>query len=189
MNTLFPVLPVFPSGFSYFPDFLTVEEEDLLIDAISQVELHTLIFQGFEAKRKVESFGYNYHFDTRKVSPGEPIPESFRFLLEKVAAFISLPPADLAEMLLTEYPEGSVINWHKDAPPFGIIIGISLLSDCVFRLRPYDKSLRSRGALRSIPVARRSIYILRDEARYDWEHSTAPVSGKRYSVTFRTLKE
>ncbi len=50
MNTLFPITPVFPEGFSYFPDFLSEDEEKQAIDAIAQTELHTLIFQGFEAK-------------------------------------------------------------------------------------------------------------------------------------------
>jgi alkylated DNA repair dioxygenase AlkB len=32
-----------------------------------------------------------------------------------------------------------------------------------------------------------SAYLLRGEARWDWQHSVAPVNELRYSVTFRTL--
>ena len=101
---------------------------------------------------------------------------------------MSVPSASLAEMLVTDYPEGSVINWHRDAPPFEMIIGISLLSDCNFRMRPYDKGKRTRNAILSLPVKRRSLYILNGEARAQWEHSISPVKEKRYSITFRTLK-
>jgi alkylated DNA repair dioxygenase AlkB len=88
---------------------------------------------------------------------------------------------------LTEYPVGAVINWHRDAPPFDIIAGISLHSDCVFKLRPYDKAKQGRRSVISIPVKRRSLYIIRDTARTDWEHSIAPVNDVRYSITLRTL--
>lgn len=188
MTTLFPIAHVFPEGFSYFPDFLNEEEEQQLLALLSGVDLHALIFQGFEAKRKVESFGYDYNFDNRRISKGEPIPSSFDFLVEKVANFVSVPSASLAEMLLTEYPEGSVINWHRDAPPFEIIFGVSLLSDCNFRLRPYDKNKRNSNAILSLQVKRRSLYIINGEARSQWEHSISPVKAKRYSITFRTLK-
>ncbi len=188
MLTLFPEEPILPEGFSYYPDFLTEEEELLLIDAITTVELHTLIFQGFTAKRKVKSFGYDYNFDKRQISEGEAVPTSFSFLLQKVASHLQVPTDRLAEVLVTEYPVGSVINWHRDAPPFDVIVGISLLSSCKFRFRPYNKLEREKGSILSLNVAPRSLYILQGNARSDWEHSIAPVKELRYSITLRTLR-
>ena len=83
---------------------------------------------------------------------------------------------------------GSVINWHRDAPPFDIIAGISLLSDCSFKLRPYDKTKRKRNTIISFPVQRRSLYIMEGVARSEWEHSIAAVKQLRYSITLRTLR-
>lgn len=57
-----------------------------------------------------------------------------------------------AELLITEYPVGSVINWHRDAPPFDLIAGISLMADCTFRLRPNDKAKQTRASVISFPV-------------------------------------
>src|ERR1043165_1902487 len=151
MNSLFDQQPVFPDGFRYYPDFLTEQEEKQLIRTVQQLELHPLIFQGFEAKRKVQSFGYDYNFDSRKASRGKEIPAGFRFLVEKAAAYIDIPPEDFEELLVTEYPPGSVINWHRDAPPFDIIVGISLMPDCTFRLRPHDKTQRGRSSVHSFP--------------------------------------
>lgn len=186
---LFDATPPYPDGFSYVRDFITTQEERWLIEAAESLELHPLVFQGFEAKRKVESFGYDYNFDRRTVSKGKPIPAAFDFLLYKVASELGMPSADLAELLVSEYPKGSVINWHRDAPPFDIIIGVSLLSDCTFRLRPYDKAKQGRKAVRSYSVERRSLYIMRGPARQEWEHSISPVPDKRYSVMLRTLAQ
>ena len=177
-----------PHGFSYYPDFITEDEERRILNVISGLELHPLVFRGFEAKRNVESYGYSYHFDTRSISKGKPVPESLSFIVEKAAARLRLPPGEIAQMLVTEYPPGSVINWHRDAPPFDMIIGLSLQSDCIFRMRPYDKARQGRKAILSRTVKRRSLYIMRDEARTGWEHSISPVHETRYSVTLRTLR-
>lgn len=187
MNTLFPDYPVTPQGFEYYPDFLDEVEEKQLVDVVQGLELNPLIFQGFEAKRKVRSYGFDYHFNTRSISPGLDVPAGLNFLHEKVAEWTGILVEDLAEVLVTEYPPGSVINWHRDAPPFDIIAGVSLLGDCRFKLRPYDKEKQGKKSVVTLSVSRRSIYIIRGEARTNWEHCTAPVSTTRYSITFRTL--
>lgn len=189
LNTLFDIQPVAPPGFSYFPGFISVEEEKELIREIEKTSLHPLIFQGYEAKRKVESFGYDWDFQHRKLSKGKPIPDGFIHLIKKVASHLSLKEENIGEMLLTEYPVGSVINWHRDAPPFDIILGISLNSDCKFRFRPYDKAKQHRKNLLAIPLERRSLYKMSGESRTEWEHSIPAVKEIRYSITLRTMKE
>jgi alkylated DNA repair dioxygenase AlkB len=189
MSSLFNIDPEFPPGFSYFPDFITEEREIELSDAISRVHLHNFVFRGYEAKRRVASFGYDYHFDNRSISPGEPIPAVFHPLIADTAGFLKLPQAAFAKLLVTEYPTGSVINWHRDAPPFELIAGISLLSDCSFKLRPYDRSKQGRGSVISIPVKRRSLYVMQGPAREEWEHSIAEMKQLRYSITLRTLRK
>lgn len=188
MESLFPLEPVWPEGFAYHPDFIPVQEEKELLHVISTLSLHAMQFQGFEAKRKVASFGYDWSFEKRVLTKGKEIPEGFQALVTKCAAYLSITVQDIAELLVTEYPPGSVINWHRDAPPFDVIAGISLLSDCTFKLRPYEKAKQGRGSVISLPVKRRSLYIIRGAARTNWQHSTAPVKTKRYSITLRTLK-
>ena len=189
MNTLFPINPAYPEGFSYMPGFITMEEELLLVKYIKQLELHNFNFHGYTANRKVASFGYDYSFDDGRLSKGAEIPGVFNFLLEKVSNHVNIPVVDFAELLVIEYPPGAVINWHRDAPPFAVICGISLLSDCNFRLRPQDKTRQGRANIISIPVQRRSLYVMKDEARSEWQHSTAPVKQTRYSITLRTLRK
>jgi len=189
MLTLFPIEPNYPNGFFYVPDFITVDEEQELYKEILHTELLSFHFQGFEARRRVASFGYDYSFEKASLSKGKDIPPAFHFLIKKVAAQLSIAAGEFAEVLLTEYPVGSVINWHRDAPPFDLIAGISLMSDCNFRLRPYDKAKQSRASIVSVPVGRRSLYVIQGVARSDWQHSIAPVKQVRYSITVRTLKK
>jgi alkylated DNA repair dioxygenase AlkB len=189
MLTLFDQPPVLPEGFNYYPDFINQEEELQLIAVVQQIELHAMIFQGYTAKRKVASFGYDYNFSTRKLTKGSPIPETFNQVIDRVAEQLLIDREQIAELLVTQYPVGSAINWHRDAPPFESIAGISLAADCIFKLRPYDKSLRSRKAVVSLPVKQRSLYVMQGPARTDWEHSTAPVHDIRYSITLRTLNK
>jgi alkylated DNA repair dioxygenase AlkB len=188
MNTLFPIEPLYPPGFLYFPGFLSAAEEEELHREICGTVLHAFQFQGFEAKRRVASFGYDYSFENGALTRGKEIPAAFHPLIAKVAGQASVTPGDIAELLVTEYPPGSVINWHRDAPPFDLIAGVSLLSDCIFRLRPFEKAKQNRRSTLSFPVRRRSLYIIQGPSRTDWQHSIAPVNKTRFSVTLRTLR-
>jgi alkylated DNA repair dioxygenase AlkB len=187
MESLFPFQPKRPPGFIYVPDFINVEEEEKLVGDISRIPLHTFLFQGYEAKRKVASFGYNYSFDKRTVSKGPEIPSAFEWLIKRVSDH-SGGKKIFSALLITEYPVGSVINWHRDAPPFETIVGISLLSDCVFRFRPHDKNLQGRKSIISLVAKRRSLYVMEGDSRSQWEHSILPVTATRYSITLRTLR-
>jgi alkylated DNA repair dioxygenase AlkB len=187
MNTLFNIEPVLPAGFSYYPEFITSTEEKELIQLIEKVDMQPMKFHEYEAKRKVISFGQGWSFTEQKLKQGNPIPNEFDFLVERIANHRSIGKESIAQFLITEYPIGSVINWHRDAPPFATIAGVSLLADCIFKLRPHEKEKQTRLATISLPVQRRSLYIMQGPAKTDWQHSTAPVNKVRYSLTFRTL--
>lgn len=188
MATLFSILPQLPEGFEYIPDFISEKEEKELIEAIQKITLHPMLFQGYEAKRKVANFGYDWSFEKRILTKGKAIPKEFDWLLKKVSQHISIAEKNFGELLVTEYPVASVINWHRDAPPFDLIAGISLLSGCTFRLRPQEKTKQGRGFVISLPIERKSLYIMKGASRSEWQHSIAPVKSLRYSITLRTLK-
>jgi len=189
MQTLFPIEPLLPAGFSYYPDFLTAEEEAAFIEILNSIEVKNMMFHGYEAKRKTAGYGYKWSFEERTLTPGNEIPVSLNPILEKVGAWLNIDITEFASVLVTQYPPGSVINWHRDAPPFGVIAGISLLSNCTFLFRPYDKTKQSKKSLHKIPVQRRSLYLISGESRDEWEHSISPVDDTRWSVTLRTLRK
>ena len=105
METLFPIESNYPEGFSYYPQFISIEEEKFLINLISGIELHNFQFHGYEAKRKVASFGYDYSFEKKALSKGKAIPGEFNFLIEKVCRQAGIKTTDIAELLVTEYPQ------------------------------------------------------------------------------------
>lgn len=188
MNTLFDIAPVLPAGFHYHSAFINEAEEMFLIKTIEQFDLQNMKFHEYEAKRKVISFGRGWSFTEQQLKEGNPIPVEFNFLVERIADHLQIPTELIAQFLITEYPVGSVINWHRDAPPFETIVGVSLLSDCTFKLRPHDKEKQTRSATVSLPVQRRSLYTMTGVSKNAWQHCTVPLNKVRYSLTFRTLK-
>jgi DNA oxidative demethylase len=177
--------PALPEGLLYQPDFISVEEESDLLRRIGTLDFHQMKMRGVVARRRVLHYGVNYSFETFKATPGPPIPGWLLPLRERAAAFGGVTPEQLEEALITEYSPGAPIGWHRDAHPFDIVIGISLLSAARFRFR--------RGKVRAwetaeVPLAPRSAYVLTGPARTEWEHSIPPAKETRYSVTFRTLR-
>ena len=107
-------------------------------------------------------------------------------LRDRAAALVALDPEDFAEALVTEYPAGAGIGWHRDAPQFGpVIVGISLLGACRFRFQRGQGTARETCALSVEP---RSAYVLGGAARSTWQHAILPTKTLRYSITFRTLR-
>ena len=173
-----------PEGFVYRPNFLSIEEEAELAKPIRNIEFSGIKMRGQVARRRTAHFGWLYDYESWKVEPGPPLPHFLISLKERAAKLAEVEADELAEALITEYPPGAGIGWHRDAPAFGIVVAISLLSACRFRFR--------RGAVRRgdalLTVEPRSAYVLRDEARSRWQHNISPTKALRYSITFRTLR-
>jgi alkylated DNA repair dioxygenase AlkB len=183
-------LPLFgvdtPPGFLFQPDFISADEEVQLLTHLNAVEYSAFTMRGVTARRRVKDFGFRYSLDSRAISEGPPVPPFLLPLREKAATLAGVDAAALAEALIIEYQPGATIGWHRDAPPFGVIVGISLGSACTFKLRPYGVA-RAKAIAFELPP--RSAYVLDGEARSKWEHSIPAVKRLRYSVTFRTLRQ
>ena len=175
-----------PDGFLYRPDFITADEERALLREIQSMEFSEVRMRGVAARRRVRQFGWRYSFQSWTLTEGEELPEFLRPLRARASELIGAAEDELSETLVTEYTEGATIGWHRDAPMFGVVVGVSLLSACVFKLRRGDAPPRQKPI--SIQMAPRSVYVLDGEARRDWQHSIPAVKALRYSVTFRTLR-
>jgi alkylated DNA repair dioxygenase AlkB len=186
--SLFPVqsAPFLPDGFLYCRDAITAADEGRLLAEIAALPFKEFQFHGFEGKRRVVSFGWRYDFTEHRALPADPIPPLFREVCGNVQATTGFTFRGLEQVLVTDYAPGAPIGWHKDRPLFGDVMGLSLVSPCVFRLR---KPLGDRKWQRaSISLEPRSAYILSGAARWQWEHSIPPVDQRRYSLTFRNLR-
>ena len=175
-----------PEGFRYQAEVLPAETERELVEHIRKLPLKEFEFHGYVGKRRTLSYGWHYDFGEARLQQTEAIPAFLHNAQELAAAFAGLRAEDLPHALVTEYSPGTPIGWHRDKGVFGDVVGISLLSPCVFRLR--RRIGTSRWERYSFTAEPRSIYLLRGVARTDWEHSIPAVEALRYSITFRSLR-
>jgi alkylated DNA repair dioxygenase AlkB len=180
-----------PPGFQYRDDFITVADEAELAAEIARIEFATFEMRGVVAKRRVAFFGRSYDAGAASTPP---IPEFLFPLRAKLAAWLAVEAAAFAMALINEYTVGAPVGWHRDALQYDVVAGVSLLSPCVMRFRPYvsPSAQRAAGTRRTatheIILERRSGYLMTGEARNGYEHHVPAVTALRYSVTFRTLR-
>jgi len=174
-----------PAGFVYRPDFVPVADEAMLLDELRRLPFGEVKMHGVVAHRRVAHFGWLYGYESWRIEPGPPIPEFLLPLRTRAGGLAGVAPESLVEVLITEYPPGAGIGWHRDAPMFDVVIGVSLLGACRFRFQRGKGDARETAAVILEP---RSAYVLTGAARSEWQHSIPPMRTRRYSITFRTLR-
>jgi alkylated DNA repair protein (DNA oxidative demethylase) len=174
-----------PSGFLYFPEIISAEDERRLMVVIGGLDFEAVVMRGYTAKRRTIHYGVRYSYDTRRPAAGPPMPEFLQPLRQTLALAADVDASAFTEALVTEYAPGSTIGWHRDAPAFGpTVLGLSLGSACRMRFR----LIADHDQRASIVMQPRSAYALTAESRRDWQHSIPAVDALRYSVTFRSLR-
>jgi alkylated DNA repair dioxygenase AlkB len=174
-----------PEGLIYVPGFLTETEERDVLAVLATFELHPYVLHDTPSRRLVRSFGLTLVAGAYDAGPAAPIPAGLQWLRKRCAALMGCEPEAVADLLVSRYPPGAGIGWHRDAPQFGEVSGVSLLTACRMRFR--------RGRPRAWETAEltlepRSAYLLSGPARAQWQHHIPPVTQERWSMTFRTLR-
>ncbi len=188
---LFENGPALPCGFCYRSEFLTESEERELVGFIEDLPLENGRLGEYTAKRRVYGFGWGYDFREERLVEGPPLPPFLVPLQRKVAKWLDIPVARVAEALITEYAPGAAIGWHRDNEKFEHVVGVSLSGWCRMRLRPIRYRVhgrrRTRADIAALPLAPRSAYAMQGESRWEYQHSIPRVTELRYSITLRTL--
>ena len=175
-----------PEGLLYREGFVDEAEERQLLDVLERLDYRTVTMRGQTARRTVRHFGLDYAYESGELEPADPLPEPLEWLRERCAALIEREPADLAQILVSRYPEGAGIGWHRDAPTFGSsIAGVSLGAPCRMR---FQRTVAGTREVSQIELAPRSAYVLAGKARWSWQHSIPAAKALRHSITFRTLR-
>jgi alkylated DNA repair dioxygenase AlkB len=183
-SDLFPTNLDWPAGFAYREDLISAGEEQDLLGRLENLPFKPFEFHGYQARRRVVSFGWRYDYSGATLREDAPIPPFLLPLRRRAADFAGIAPESLQQILINEYAPGAGIGWHRDKPMFDEIVAISLSSPCTLRLR------RKRGAgweRATQDIQPRSAYLLRGASRLEWQHSIPPVDRLRYSVTFRNF--
>lgn len=192
MSLLFEIenetMPDIP-GLTYIPDFITRNEEAVLLAAIDeQPWLNDL-------KRRVQHYGYKYDYKARAVAGDSylgVLPDWIGPIARKLkneGLFQGVPD----QVIVNEYLPGQGISAHIDCVPCfdQIIASLSLGSGASMQFtREREK--------RDLYLEPRSLVILSGPARYDWTHAIPArksdiVAGfktertRRVSLTFRNV--
>jgi alkylated DNA repair dioxygenase AlkB len=178
-------VPSWPEGFRYSAAVIPTALQSSVLHELTQLPFKSFDFHGFEGKRRVVSFGWRYDFAMEKLEKTRDIPAFLLPVRRLAAGFAGIDEARLQQALVTEYSPGAPIGWHRDKAVFGLVIGVSLLSTCTFRLRRKRENKWERVSIEAEPG---SAYLLSGSARAEWEHSIPPVDKMRYSITFRDLQ-
>jgi alkylated DNA repair dioxygenase AlkB len=180
--------PRLPGGMRYEEEVLGRDEEAHWLQVVAALPLQEMRYKEYTARRRGASFGGSYDFDANRLEPAAALPEALQPLRDRVAAWAGVPADRFVHALAAEYRPGTPLGWHRDVPDFEDIVGVSLGAPAVMRFRPWPHVPGRRGSVLALEVAPRSMYLLRGEARWEWQHSVALTQALRYSVTFRTAR-
>jgi len=208
-------LPI-PDGLSTIPSFITENEERALLDFLDQQHWRT------DLARRTMHYGGTYCLmPPRDASPAErkkieqtiiaaPVmPASFDFLIDRMVSCGLYAAVDKpAYCIVNEYLPGHGISAHVENFRFGEpVCSLTLAAGDAMRFHELesanDGSVRSgkasaaprTGRRQDVFLPRRSLVILRDDARSRWQHEivrgrrTGKATGwRRVSLTFRVEK-
>jgi alkylated DNA repair dioxygenase AlkB len=187
---LFPFLEdqVNIPGLKLIEDFITPHKaEELLKIVDSQPWLNDL-------QRRVQHYGYKYDYKLRDLE-NLYLGSLPNWLLEICKALTDTKIFDHApgQVIINEYLPGQGISPHIDCVPcFGeTIASLSLGSSCIMDFQKLDKKV-------SVMLEPNSLCVMKDEARYNWQHSIPSrktdffggvkiTRGRRVSLTFRNV--
>ena len=175
-----------PGGLLYERGFITPGEEAALLENIRRLPLQEAKYKAYTARRRIAVFGSAYDFETYELGPAPPIPPFLHPLRRKISSLISVAEDSFPHALINEYRPGTPLGGHRDVPEFELIVGVSLAGACRMRFRPYPPIKGAKVFI--LDLEPRSVYVLRDEIRWRWQHSVAPTRELRYSITFRTRR-
>jgi alkylated DNA repair dioxygenase AlkB len=172
-------------GLHYVAGYVSEADEASLTKEIDRLPWDT----SWERRRQPYGGAYG---GARQAAP--PIPKWERELADRIYRD-GLTERPFDQMLVNEYQPGQGIAMHRDYEPYDrTVASLSLLSFCVMDFRRVTDKHRE-----SILLERRSLIVLSDEARYEWEHGIARRKSdvwdgtrlpraRRLSITFRSLK-
>jgi alkylated DNA repair dioxygenase AlkB len=180
-----------PSGLVYKPDFITAEEEEMLLVFIESHNLQHATggpAEEYEAKRRHAHFGWGYDYRKEQLIPGPPLPRFLQRFAHRIEKWRGWERGRVVEALVNEYTPGTALGFHRDNEKFEHVIGISLAGWCRMRFRPMRPRAGKRRAadVFALELEPRSAYIMQGDVRWNYQHSVAATKALRYSITFRT---
>lgn len=181
-------LPV--PGLTFIPDFLTPDEEMAIIQELDSCSWSTAL------ARRTQHYGYEYNYKSKNAQTlAPPLTGRILGIAERLRdqGLMDMP----TQCIVNEYTREQGISAHTDSAIFGpVIISISLGAPTVMIFSNGDQKV-------PVFLPRRSLIVLRDDARNVWKHEipqrktldipgqrrvTKDVDYRRVSLTYRTMR-
>ncbi len=197
-SDLFGDADLLPDGLAFEPEFIDRAEEAELLAIAGGVALRAARYRGYTARRRVFAYGARFDFEEGSLRPGDidALPLPLQRLRQRVAGWLGVATHEFVHVMVSEYSAGTPLGWHRDAPGYELIAGVSLGGSAQMRFRRWsagadgeapEPSTKTDETL-ALELAPRSVYVMRGVARWGWQHSVAPVPALRYSITLRTAR-
>lgn len=197
-NDLFKVWNIYPPGLVIIEDFVSPEEEVMLIELCDFRKTENALDQ--MKHRQVKHFGFEFKYNINNVDTSEPLPDQIpdccRNLFERLkeTSFSNFKPDQLT---VNCYKPGQGIPSHVDTHSAfeDPIMSLSLLSPVIMEFKKNMKTL-------CVQLPPRSLAVMSGESRYAWTHGITPrkidtvatkdglstfTRGTRVSFTFRKV--
>ena len=104
-----------PEGLMYVTGFLTEAEERDVLAVLATFELHPYVLHDTPSRRLVRSLGLALVAGAGDAGPAAPIPAGLEWLRKRCATLMGREPEELADLLVTRYPPGAGIGWHRSS--------------------------------------------------------------------------
>ncbi|KAJ0179590.1 hypothetical protein K1T71_005302 [Dendrolimus kikuchii] len=154
----------------------------LINDFISEVEEleYLKLFDWIDDKgssslknRQVKHYGFEFRYGSNDVDLNDPLEEKIPIQCDKLWSRLRAHGLDVGQpdqLTVNKYTPGQGIPSHVDKhSPFGsTILSISLGSSILMDWKHHS------GKYVPVLVKRRSLLVMQDEARYDWQHGIQP---------------
>lgn len=167
----------FKNGLVYRPEFITPEEEEVLLIMIEHLPLR-------RTKYEIKTIGESVLSKKRAGWFTDPLPRWLSPLQARIGKWLDVPKNRLTSALINEYISGTGMGWHRDEGNIDHLVGVSLGSRATIRFRPYN--IQNGTDIIALELEPRSAYIMQGPVHREWQHSIMPVKEVRYSLTFRT---
>jgi alkylated DNA repair dioxygenase AlkB len=183
-----------PDGLYYYPDFLTSEEQELLLDSFQSDGWDGVTSS--DTSRRVRHYGWEYPYTGGALVETDPIPDEYEFFMDRLSDYDCLSDFSPDQLIINRYLPRQGISAHIDSTRlFGPIIAcITIGSGAEMEFT------RSGHPSYTIYTEPGSLYVMSGEARTLWRHQmrsrlTDPdpegsgrvTRGTRYSLTFREV--
>ncbi|XP_058807012.1 alkylated DNA repair protein alkB homolog 8 isoform X2 [Phymastichus coffea] len=158
-----------PPGLRLITDFISPEEESILLQSINWNEEDDV--DSLLKNRKVKHFGYKFRYDNNLVdvdNPINPIPTSYKFL-QSLFDKNDCGNIKYDQLTINRYLPGQGIPPHIDTHSVfeDPILSLSLGSAYVMDFKQGDQKV-------SLDLPARSLLIISGESRYAWSHGICP---------------